>query len=100
MTETKTERFSMVKLTLLAVGMSSALVLTAAADDKEEKKPERPRPPLTEEQKALRKEIVAKYDTNKDGKLDAEERKAISAEDREKLAKTRPAPRPKKEEVN
>jgi len=71
---------------ILAVGLSSALALTASAQD--EKKPERPqRPALTEEQKALRKEIVEKYDKDKDGKLSPEERKSISEEDRAKMQK-------------
>ena len=42
---------------------------------------------MTEEQRTLMKGLRAKYDTNKDGKLDAEERKAISAEDKEKMNK-------------
>jgi hypothetical protein len=40
------------------------------------------RPQLTEEQKA----IVAKYDTNKDRKLDTEERLKITLEDAAKLS--------------
>jgi hypothetical protein len=77
----------MLRALLLAVGLSSALVLVASAQDGD-KKPERPqRPPLTEEQKALRKEIVEKYDKDKDGKLSAEERKSISEEDRAKMQK-------------
>ncbi len=40
---------------------------------------------LTAEQKALRKEMTEKYDTNKDGKLDKEERAKISAEDKQKM---------------
>jgi len=59
-----------------------ALVLITAvsvvAADKGEKKQ---RPQLTEEQKA----IIAKYDTNKDGKLDREERAKITPEDKAKL---------------
>lgn len=43
------------------------------------------RPKLTEEQKKARVEIIAKYDTNKDGNLNKEERKAVSKEDRKKL---------------
>jgi hypothetical protein len=31
--------------------------------------------------------LVEKYDKNKDGKLDKEERQAMSAEDKEKMAK-------------
>jgi len=41
----------------------------------------------TPEQKALMKEMTEKYDTNKDGKLDKEEKSKISAEDKEKMEK-------------
>ena len=77
----------MVRALILAVGLSCALALAAnAADD--EKKPEAPkRPKLTEEQKALRKEITEKYDKDKDGKLSPEERKAISEEDKARMQK-------------
>ena len=76
----------MVRALLLAVGLSSALALAANAQD--EKKPDAPkRPPLTEEQKALRKEITEKYDKDKDGKLSPDERKAISEEDKAKMEK-------------
>lgn len=44
-----------------------------------------PRPKLTEEQKKQRDELVKKYDTNKDGKLDKEERIKVSEEDRKLL---------------
>jgi len=55
-----------------------------------------PKPPkLTEEQKKQRDAIVSKYDTNKNGKLDPEERKAVSEEDRKVLRSFGP-PRPKK----
>ncbi len=70
---------------LMTVGLALC-ALTLAAPAAEGDKPERKRPELTEEQKKQRSEIVAKYDTNKDGRLNAEERKAMSAEDREKLA--------------
>jgi len=47
--------------------------------------PSRKRPALTEEQKKLRKEMVEKYDTNKNGRLDKAERSRISKEDQEKM---------------
>ncbi|HTJ00891.1 MAG TPA: EF-hand domain-containing protein [Dongiaceae bacterium] len=47
------------------------------------------KPKLTAEQKATIKEIIAKYDTNKDGKLSKEERAKITAEDKATLAKLR-----------
>ncbi|MCX8092331.1 MAG: hypothetical protein N3I86_15585 [Verrucomicrobiae bacterium] len=68
------------KKLLVALSLIGALALAAQAGEggKEHKK-------LTDEQKALRKEMLAKYDANKDGKLDKEERAKMSAEDKEKL---------------
>jgi hypothetical protein len=88
----KDERLNMLRVLVLILGLSGGMVLMANAAD--EQKPKRPQP--TEEQKALRKEMIGKYDKNKDGKLDAEERKAMSAEDKEKWAKAFP-PRKKAE---
>ena len=51
-----------------------------------------PRPQLTEEQKKQRAELVAKYDTNKDGKLDKEERTKVSDDDRKLLRSFGPPP--------
>ena len=51
-----------------------------------------PRPQLTEEQKAQRAALVAKYDANKDGKLDKEERTKISEDDRKLLRSFGPPP--------
>jgi hypothetical protein len=45
------------------------------------------KPKLTPEQKALMKDMLAKYDTNKDGKLDKTERAAMSQEDKDKMIK-------------
>lgn len=42
---------------------------------------------LTAEQKAVLKYILAKYDKNKDGKLDKAEKAKITAQDKEKLKK-------------
>ena len=79
------------------------LVLTAAfalnAQDKPKGPPpgnRPPRPQLTEEQKAQRAALVAKYDANKDGKLDKEERLKVSDDDRKTLRSFGPPPvRPK-----
>lgn len=51
-----------------------------------------PRPQLTEEQKKQRDAVVAKYDTNKDGKLDKEERIKVSDDDRKLLRSFGPPP--------
>jgi hypothetical protein len=66
--------------TLLILGCATAL--TVNGQDAEKKKKE-----LSPEAKALQKEITAKYDANKDGKLDKEERGKISAEDKAKMEK-------------
>ena len=58
--------------------MAIATASLAFAAEKAEKKRG---PVLTDEQKA----IIAKYDTNKDGKLDKEERAKMTAEDAAKL---------------
>ncbi len=71
----------MKKLFIIAC-LSLAVALGASAQ--EEKKPEAKKPALTAEQKAARKALVEKYDTNKDGKLDKNERAPISAEELEK----------------
>ena len=61
----------------IAMILATALTLVAA-EGKAEKKHG---PVLTDEQKA----IIAKYDTNKDGKLDKEERAKMTPEDAAKL---------------
>ena len=66
----------------------SALLATAlvAVGQEPQPKPERKGPPpLTAEQKQARKDLIAKYDLNKDGKLSPEEREKVSPEDRKKL---------------
>ncbi len=74
----------MKKILSLALGLvlAGAVVSHAAEDEKKGK-----RAPLTEEQQKLMKEMVAKYDENKDGRLSAEERAKISKEDKEKMDK-------------
>jgi hypothetical protein len=71
-----------------------SLLVAFSVSAQEGKKPERKGPPpgerperpkLTEEQKKQRAALIAKYDTNKDGKLDKEERLKVSEEDRKNL---------------
>jgi len=69
----------MKKMLLVIAGILCAFSLTANASEGKHK--------LTPEQKALRKEMIEKYDTNKDGKLDKQERARISTEDRERMQK-------------
>jgi len=80
------------KKLLVALCVTSALAIAvhAAEEGKEKKKGEGKRPEMTAEQKAFQKELTEKYDTNKDGKLDKEERAKISAEDKEKMKSRRP----------
>jgi hypothetical protein len=46
-----------------------------------------PKKQLTTEQKQVRKEMIQKYDENKDGKLSVEETAKITTEDKEKYQK-------------
>lgn len=68
----------MKKLLLTAAALACAMAVTVNAAEK--KKPE-----LTEEGKKVMKEMLEKYDVNKDGKLDQEERAKISADDQKKM---------------
>ena len=74
----------MKKLLVAAVALLCASTILVQAQDTAPKKEKKV---LTAEQKALWKEIVTKYDTNKDGKLDKTERAVISQEDKDKLEK-------------
>src|SRR6266550_1700090 len=85
------------KKLLIALCFVCALAVAVNAQDKEAKK----------EAKGLRKEMLDKYDANKDGKLDKEEKAKMSAEDKAKWDaafphKKKDAPKteePKKEET-
>jgi len=63
-----------------------------------------PRPPKSQERKGPPKQLLEKYDINKDGKLDKEERSKISEEDRKKFAPHRKGPKgpppPRKDSIN
>jgi hypothetical protein len=69
------------KNALIIIAVACAVALTASAQEGKKKGK------MTDEQKTLHKEMVAKYDTNKDGKLDKEERAKISQEDKDKMEK-------------
>ena len=56
--------------------------LTSSAQDA-------PKTPKSQERKGPPKEFLEKYDTNKDGKLDKEERSKVSREDKKKFAPPR-----------
>ena len=74
------------KKLLVALCFTCVLALTVQAGEGKKKHE------LTAEQKAeqktLKKDLLAKYDTNKDGKLDKEEKAKVSAEDKAKLEKS------------
>jgi flagellar capping protein FliD len=71
----------MKKTLWIAAALCAAALTVNAAD---EKKTEKKKVELSEDQKKTLKEIVEKYDANKDGKLDKDERSKISAEDLKK----------------
>ena len=69
------------KKLLVALCVTCALALAVQAQDKDkEKKGDKAGPS---------KELLDKYDTNKDGKIDKEERAKDSAEDKEKIKEAR-----------
>ncbi|MEI7727942.1 MAG: hypothetical protein WCO56_00100 [Verrucomicrobiota bacterium] len=72
----------MKKLVVLALTLACAVAMSVSAAEGKKG--------MTDEQKAVYKEMLEKYDTNKDGKLDKEERAKMSAEDQEKLKKLFP----------
>lgn len=87
----------MMKKLLLTTLVCTAFAVAVRAEDDKKPAEKGGKRQMTEEQRTLMKDLRAKYDTNKDGKLDAEERKAISAEDKEKMNKAGLGPRKKKE---
>ena len=85
----------MLKTLLLALGLCSAMALTASAADKEGGKK---RTPPSAEDRAAMKEIRDKYDKDKDGKLSKEERESMSTEDKAKMEKIHPKAKKKTED--
>ena len=78
----------MKKLIIATVALFCATAIVVQAQDAAPKKAKKE---LTAEQQTLQKDMLAKYDTNKDGKLDKTERAAMSAEDKAAYAKAFPA---------
>jgi hypothetical protein len=72
----------MKKLLVTAVGLLCATAIVVQAEDAKPPKKE-----LTPEQQAVMKDILAKYDANKNGKLDKEEKANLTQEDKDKLLK-------------
>ena len=72
------------KKLMLALALVCATVLAVQAQDAPKKHK------MTAEQKQVMTDMLAKYDTNKDGKLDKSEKAAMSQEDKDLWAKTFP----------
>jgi len=73
----------MKKILIAVMGMLCATALVVNAQDTPTKPAKKAK--LTADQKTLQKEMLAKYDTDKNGKIDKTERAKISKEDREKM---------------
>jgi hypothetical protein len=71
----------MKKLLVAAIGLLCATAIMVQAQDAKPKKD------YTPEQQAVMTEMLAKYDLNKDGKLDKEEKAKMSQEDKDKMIK-------------
>ena len=81
----------MKKILVAVMGVLCAATLVVHAQDAKPAKKK-----LTPEQETLNKEMLAKYDANKDGKLDKDERAKISQEDKDKMTKAGLLRAPKK----
>jgi Ni/Co efflux regulator RcnB len=83
----------MKKLMLTAIALLCATTIMVQAQDAAPKKEKKK---MTPEQKQVMSDMLAKYDTNKDGKLDKTEKDAMSAEDKAAWAKAFPTKGKKK----
>lgn len=80
------------KKLLIAVALATAFTFSVTAAEGEAKPENKDAAPKKKsektapgaEQKALRKELTEKYDTNKNGRLDKKEKSAMTPEDQEK----------------
>lgn len=83
-------------ITVLTLTAALALAANAAeGDHKAEDAPAKKKSSVSAEKKAQKKELVDKYDANKNGKLDKEERSKMTPEDAEKWKGLSGAPKPK-----
>ena len=85
----------MKKLLLTAAVLLCATAITVHAQDADASG-KKAKKELTAEQKQLQTDMLAKYDTNKDGKLDKKEKVAMSQKDKDAWAKAFPAKKKKK----
>jgi hypothetical protein len=77
----------MKKLVLTLIAIACATSLSLMAQEKKEGKKEGKKREWTAEQKAAYKKILDTYDTNKDGKLDKDERAKMTDADKAELKK-------------
>lgn len=84
----------MKKILVAVMGLLCATAIVAHAQDATTTKPAKKK--LTAEQQELNKQMLAKYDTDKNGKLDKSERAAITPEDKDKMVKAGLLKAPKK----
>ena len=82
------------KLLALVVTLGALTVGNAAEAQPAADKTKKERPALTEAQKKLRADMLAKYDTNKNGRLDKDELAKVSADDKAKLKEAHLGPGP------
>jgi len=93
----------MKKILVVASVILLGLAVSTRADDEAAKKGEKNKSTPTAEEKVQRKQLIEKYDTNKNNRLDKEERSKMTPEDLEKWnkfapEKSKPADAPKKKE--
>jgi hypothetical protein len=93
----KQTQIKTMKKLLIAACFAAALTISANAAEGEAKKEgaaDKKSAP-GQEQKAIRKELTEKYDTDKNGKLNKEEKSKMTPEDLEKWTAATPAKKPK-----
>lgn len=78
------------------VATTALFCATAIMVQAQDATPKKEKHKLTPEQKQVQTEMLAKYDTNKDGKLDKAEKAAMTPEDKAAWAKAFPAHAKKK----
>ena len=87
----------MKKIVVAVMGILCAAAVIVNAQDATTNSTAKPRKAkLTAEQQALQKDMLAKYDTDKNGKIDKTERAKISKEDMDKMVKAGLMKAPKK----
>ena len=81
--QSKAAKQTVVMKKIVAIALGLSLLGTVSPLFAKEKSGEHKK--LTDDQKKVMKEITEKYDANKDGKLDKEEKAKISSEDKQKM---------------